>query len=137
MSFLASVGMLKNIVINNSWRMEFHVPSTGITLRYSGKRLVTTMTKIVLTVSGARGDAKNSFSLTWEFYQAMVGSPLMSLYGWRQFAETSIDYSCLSEEEKERARRILKDDFMKFHKWIIKEYQTYAAGLNLAEKESL
>ncbi|OJD30609.1 adenosine amp deaminase [Diplodia corticola] len=35
-----------------------------------------------------------------EFYQVMVGTPVMSVHGWRQLIEWSIEYSCLEDEKK-------------------------------------
>lgn len=63
-----------------------------------------------------------SNSLSHEFYQIMVGTPTMNIHGWRQLAEWSITYSCLSDEEKKKARKIFKDEWERFCQWIIDEY---------------
>ncbi|KAJ9658546.1 hypothetical protein H2201_007753 [Coniosporium apollinis] len=69
-----------------------------------------------------RGDCRNSSSLSHEFYQVMVGSPTMSVHGWRQLAEWSITFSCLSDMEKEEARRIFKREWEGFCCWIVDNY---------------
>ena len=61
----------------------------------------------------------------------MVGAPTMSLHGWKQLALWSIKYSCLSDEEKDEATRIWRDDWEKFCDWIIETYDEYAASLKV------
>lgn len=70
-----------------------------------------------------------SNSLSHEFYQIMVGTPTMNLHGWRQLAEWSIKYSCLTEAEKEKAMRIFTNEWDNFCGWIITEYSEHAKTL--------
>jgi adenosine deaminase CECR1 len=44
----------------------------------------------------------------------MVGSTAMTIHGWRQLAEWSIEFSCLSGPEKVRAMEIFRDEWEKF-----------------------
>lgn len=59
----------------------------------------------------------------------MVGSPAMGLHGWRQLAEWSIEYACLSDREKVEGYNIFAKDWLSFCTWIVEEYGNYAAGL--------
>lgn len=68
-------------------------------------------------------------SLSHDFYQIMAGSPAMTLHGWRQLAEWSIEHACLSDAEKAEAFDVFAKDWNEFCIWIVKEYRAYAAGL--------
>jgi adenosine deaminase CECR1 len=61
----------------------------------------------------------------------MVGSPSMNIHGWRQLAEWSIEYSCLSAAEKKKAKDIFKKQWEEFCQWIVKEYGEFADWLNV------
>lgn len=61
----------------------------------------------------------------------MVGTPTMSLHGWRQLAEWSIEYSCLSEAEKRTAREIFARDWEAFCEMIVAEYGKDAEELGM------
>lgn len=61
----------------------------------------------------------------------MVGSPSMNIHGWRQLAEWSITYSCLSERDQIEANRIFKKEWETFCTWIVDEYGVYADGLKV------
>lgn len=67
-------------------------------------------------------DNRRSSSLSYEFYQVMVGSPTMSLHSWRQLVEWSVEHSCLTKAEKEQAMEIFKVDWEAFCSWIVTEY---------------
>lgn len=83
---------------------------------------------------GERGaNTRNSDSVSHEFYQVMVGSTTMSLHGWRQLAEWSIEYSCLGSKEKVEARRIFEQEWEVFCGWIIEEYGLHASTLPRCE----
>ncbi|KAL1626864.1 hypothetical protein SLS56_006592 [Neofusicoccum ribis] len=66
-----------------------------------------------------------------EFYQVMVGTPIMSVHGWRQLAEWSIKYSCIDEEQQEDGLRIFKERWEIFCQWIVEEYADYADTLEI------
>lgn len=54
----------------------------------------------------------------------------MSLHGWRQLAEWSIEHSCMTEIEKRVARSIFANDWEVFCDWVVKEYDEFAAKLS-------
>lgn len=70
-----------------------------------------------------------SNSLSHEFYQIMVGTPTMNLHGWRQLAEWSITYSCLTDEEKKEAMGNFSEEWESFCAWIITKYSDHASSL--------
>ncbi|KAK4994308.1 hypothetical protein LTR66_005629 [Elasticomyces elasticus] len=76
-----------------------------------------------------RGAIDNSSSLSYEFYQVMVGSTTMNLHGWRQLTEWSIEYSCLSATEKAEAYEILGKAWESYCVWIVDEYGAFADTL--------
>jgi adenosine deaminase CECR1 len=60
----------------------------------------------------------------------MVGSPSMNIHGWRQLAEWSIEFSCLRDDEKQRAKDIFMREWEEFCDWIIVEFGAHADKLN-------
>lgn len=78
-----------------------------------------------------RGTTNDSSSLSDEFYQVMVGDPRMSIHGWKQLAEWSIEHSCLSDDEIEQAKRIHAKDWDRFCRWIV---ETYGAEVDGADQ---
>nr|POF08201.1 adenosine deaminase cecr1 [Quercus suber] len=76
-----------------------------------------------------RGSSKHSSSLSHEFYQVMVGDTRMTVHGWKQLAEWSIEHSCINPEEKEMAMTIYRDAFEKFCKWVVATHGDYADSL--------
>ena len=71
--------------------------------------------------------------MSHEFYQIMVGAPTMSLYSWKQLALWSIEYSCLTEEEKTKRYTIFKKSWKTFCENVVKRYGSL---LELYEKTS-
>ena len=71
-----------------------------------------------------------SNSMSHEFYQVMVGSPAMTIHGWKQLAEWSLDYSCLSPEQKIEAHEIFAKDWEEFCEWIVTTYGEIADSLD-------
>lgn len=55
----------------------------------------------------------------------------MNLHGWKQLALWSIEYSCLTDAEKETAFQIFRTDWEKFCKWIIDEFGAFADALDV------
>ncbi|KAK3617249.1 hypothetical protein LTR22_026797 [Elasticomyces elasticus] len=66
-----------------------------------------------------RGATRDSSSLSYEFYQVMVGDLRMNIHGWKQLAEWSIKYSCLTAAEQEHAMKVFARDWEAFCGWII------------------
>ncbi|KAF2004109.1 Metallo-dependent hydrolase [Amniculicola lignicola CBS 123094] len=62
-------------------------------------------------------------SISYEFYQVMVGSREMTVHGWRQFTEWSLQYSCLAPKEKTVALQILRWEWEQFCEWVITEFE--------------
>lgn len=83
-------------------------------------------TKQVLTDRGATLD---SSSLSHEFYQVMVGDTRMSIHGWKQLAEWSIEHSCLSSVQRKGALEIFAAEWETFCQWVVDSYGEYAATL--------
>lgn len=75
------------------------------------------------------GATKDSLSLSFEFYQVMVGDTRMSVHGWKQLAQWSIQHSCLSDAEGMRAMAIFERDWGDFCDWVVATYGEYADGL--------
>ena len=61
-------------------------------------------------------------SLSHEFYQVMVGDTRMSLHGWRQLAEWSIEHACLRREEKDEGLKIFRADWERFCEKVVEDY---------------
>ena len=61
-------------------------------------------------------------TLSHDFYQVMVGKADMTLFGWRQLAEWSLDHSCMDEKQLEMARSRWEEMWRSFVTWIIDEY---------------
>jgi adenosine deaminase CECR1 len=72
-----------------------------------------------------------SNSVSHEFYQIMVGSPAMSVHGWKQLCHWSIQYSCLSNEQKQEAFTIFARDWEAWCTWVVSTYGQYANDLEV------
>ncbi|WPH02421.1 Hypothetical protein R9X50_00528500 [Acrodontium crateriforme] len=70
-----------------------------------------------------------SSSLSHEFHQVMVGDPRMTIHGWKQLAEWSLEHSCLTAEEIGRALEIHRRDWEGFCEWVVETYGLFADGL--------
>ncbi|KAF2198465.1 cat eye syndrome critical region protein 1 [Delitschia confertaspora ATCC 74209] len=71
-----------------------------------------------------------SNSMSHEFYQVMVGSPAMTIHGWKQLALWSLKYSCLSKQEKTRAESIFMKEWEGFCAEVVTIYQDFADKLD-------
>lgn len=71
------------------------------------------------------GNASDSSSLSYEFYQVLVGDPRMNLHGWKQLAQWSIEHSCLTKEEVKRGKAIHAQEWEVFCNWIVETYGEY------------
>ncbi|KAK4952671.1 hypothetical protein LTR10_009477 [Elasticomyces elasticus] len=76
-----------------------------------------------------RGATKDSSSLSYEFYQAMVGDTRMTIHGWKQLAEWSIEHSCLNDAEKKQGKTIFQRDWEVFCQGVVDDYGEHADGL--------
>lgn len=66
----------------------------------------------------------------------MVGWPAMSLTGWRQLAEWSIEYSCLTEAQKREGLNILRRKWEKFCEDINETYGKLAEETKIPVPEN-
>jgi adenosine deaminase CECR1 len=66
--------------------------------------------------------------MSHEFYQIMVGAPTMSLYSWKQLARWSIEYSCLTEEEKQLGQQYLNNSWKEFCLTVVENYDELMVG---------
>ncbi len=55
----------------------------------------------------------------------------MTLHGWRQLCEWSIEYSCLSDTERQQAFKIFRREWEAFCKWVVSEYGRHAESLEV------
>jgi adenosine deaminase CECR1 len=62
--------------------------------------------------------------MSHEFYQIMVGAPTMSLYSWKQLALWSIEYSCLTKQEKIEGYAIFDRSWKAFCEKVVVQYET-------------
>lgn len=76
-----------------------------------------------------RGSSPTSNSLSYEFYQVMVGDPRMDLHGWKQLAEWSLEHACLDHNQRSQAMGIFEEAWDDFCKWVVERYGEYADGL--------
>ncbi|KAF7907483.1 uncharacterized protein EAF01_005069 [Botrytis porri] len=61
-------------------------------------------------------------SLSHDFYQVMIGSESMSLHGWKQLAEWSLEYSCMNDEEKKNVTKEWTTRWRDYCQWIVDKY---------------
>jgi hypothetical protein len=62
-------------------------------------------------------------TLSHDFYQVMVGSKGMSLHGWRQLIEWSIEHSSLDKDELERFKVMWEPLWHSFIYWVNMEFE--------------
>lgn len=70
-----------------------------------------------------------SSSLSYEFYQVMVGDTRMTIHGWKQLAEWSLEHSCLDDSQQKRSMEIFAREWETFCEWVVREYGEYASKL--------
>ena len=75
----------------------------------------------------------HSNSMPHEFYQIMVGAPTINLHSWKQLARWSIEYSCLSGDEKAEGQQYLEKSWEEFCATVVKRY----GKLMLADKKTI
>ena len=54
----------------------------------------------------------------------------MTIHGWKQLAEWSIEHSCLTPKEIEEAKHIHGKEWQVFCEWVVSEFSGYAESLN-------
>ncbi|KAJ0163656.1 Adenosine deaminase CECR1-A [Colletotrichum tanaceti] len=94
----------------------------GLTPRITGHAMYNLLANNVhCTLNSDNGTIFRS-TLSHDFYQAMVGKTDMTLHGWRQLIEWSLEHSCMSEEELVVVREDWEKRWESFLDWVIAEY---------------
>ncbi|KAF9876330.1 putative adenosine/AMP deaminase [Colletotrichum karsti] len=94
----------------------------GLTPRIGGHAMYNLLANNVhCTVNSDNGTLFRS-SLSHDFYQVMVGKSDMTLHGWRQLIEWSLEHSCMSKEELKPVYAKWEELWEEFLDWIISEY---------------
>ncbi|WDK08989.1 adenosine/AMP deaminase [Colletotrichum graminicola] len=94
----------------------------GLTPRVSGHAMYNLLANNVhCTLNSDNGTIFRS-SLSHDFYQAMVGKTDMTLHGWRQLIEWSLEHSCMSKEELAIVRAAWEKRWEEFLDWVIATY---------------
>ncbi|GIZ40581.1 hypothetical protein CKM354_000391400 [Cercospora kikuchii] len=76
-----------------------------------------------------RGPSLDNKSLSYEFYQVLVGDPRMNIHGWKQLAHWSIDHSCLDQSQRMQLKATFDEEWETFCQWVVDTYQDFAATL--------
>ena len=59
----------------------------------------------------------------------MVGDTRMSIHGWKQLAKWSLEHSCFTPEELQRALTIFRKDWEEFCEWVVTKYDNIAQAM--------
>ncbi|OHE98046.1 adenosine/AMP deaminase [Colletotrichum orchidophilum] len=95
----------------------------GLTPRITGHSMYNLLANNVhCTLNSDNGTIFRS-TLSHDFYQAMVGKTDMTLHGWRQLIEWSLEHSCMSKEELAAVRMEWEKRWKKFLEWILTEFK--------------
>ncbi len=60
--------------------------------------------------------------MSHDFYQVMVGKSDMTLHGWRQLIEWSLQHACMSEHELRSVKEIWQGMWEEFLQWVVDKY---------------
>ncbi|ROW08424.1 hypothetical protein VMCG_03294 [Cytospora schulzeri] len=94
----------------------------GLTPRANGHSVYNLLANNVhCTVSSDNGTLFNS-TLSHDFYQVMIGKKNMTLFGWKQLIEWSLEHSCMSKDEYGAVHREWAKRWDEFVGEIIKEF---------------
>ncbi|KAF2011323.1 Metallo-dependent hydrolase [Aaosphaeria arxii CBS 175.79] len=77
-----------------------------------------------------------SNSMSHEFYQIMVGAPTITIHSWKQLALWSLEYSCLSEQERKEGAELLLDSWEQFCRDVVKDYERLMDGDKINVEEA-
>ncbi|KXH65785.1 adenosine/AMP deaminase [Colletotrichum salicis] len=95
----------------------------GLTPRITGHSMYNLLANNVhCTLNSDNGTIFRS-TLSHDFYQAMVGKTDMTLYGWRQLIEWSLEHSCMSKGELKKVREEWENRWGQFLDWILAEFK--------------
>ncbi|KAK4206058.1 hypothetical protein QBC37DRAFT_244879, partial [Rhypophila decipiens] len=95
----------------------------GLTARMNGHAVYSLLANNVhCTVSTDNGTLFRS-RLSHDFYQMMAGKPDMTLHGWRQLIEWSIEHSSMEMDERKELHKSWLVMWDKFCRDMIDRYQ--------------
>ncbi|KAI3532580.1 adenosine/AMP deaminase [Colletotrichum abscissum] len=95
----------------------------GLTPRITGHAMYNLLANNVhCTLNSDNGTIFRS-TLSHDFYQAMVGKTDMTLHGWRQLIEWSLEHSCMSKDELASVRKEWEKRWELFLEWILEEFR--------------
>ena len=102
-------------------------PSSGKSYACASQRALLFLSLFALDAEllANRGASYDSSSLSHEFYQVLVGDPRMTIHGWKQLAEWSIEHSCLTDSEITYGKKIHAKEWEDFCSWIVENYEAY------------
>ncbi|KAI3401525.1 hypothetical protein diail_10959 [Diaporthe ilicicola] len=97
----------------------------GLTPRVGGHAMYGVLANNVhCTVSSDNGTLFNS-TLSHDFYQAMIGKPDMTLFGWKQLIEWSLEHACMSPAEYRDVREAWEIRWERFLDEAIEEFGAF------------
>ncbi|KAF6819347.1 adenosine/AMP deaminase [Colletotrichum sojae] len=97
----------------------------GLTPRITGHSMYNLLANNVhCTLNSDNGTIFRS-TLSHDFYQSMIGKTDMTLHGWRQLIEWSLEHSCMSPSELKDVRAKWETLWEEFLDWVITEYKSY------------
>ncbi|KAJ0110256.1 hypothetical protein J7T55_000689 [Diaporthe amygdali] len=97
----------------------------GLTPRVGGHAMYSMLANNVhCTVSSDNGTLFNS-TLSHDFYQAMIGKSDMTLFGWKQLIEWSLEHACMSPAEHQDVRRAWEVRWERFVDETLEEFGAF------------
>ncbi|CAG8976138.1 hypothetical protein HYALB_00002419 [Hymenoscyphus albidus] len=95
----------------------------GLTPNIAGHNLpVLLANKVPCTINSDNATFYRS-SLSHDFYQVMIGSESMSLFGWKQLAKWSLEHSCMEPDLKAEVTAMWEEKWEDFCHWIVEEHE--------------
>lgn len=77
-----------------------------------------------------RGPTLDTKSLTYEFYQVLVGDPTMNLHGWKQLALWSMQHSCLDDDQRAQLQSTFEREWAGFCQWVVDTYSQFCQTIS-------
>ncbi|KAG9236353.1 adenosine deaminase family protein-like protein [Amylocarpus encephaloides] len=95
----------------------------GLTPTMAGHNLPTLLANDVPCTINSDNATFYKSSLSHDFYQVMISSESMSLYGWKQLAKWSLEHSCMEPEMLASVTKVWEVRWAEFCLWIVDEYR--------------
>ena len=74
-------------------------------------------------------------TLSHDFYQAMISSESMNLFGWKQLAIWSLEHSCMDADERAKVERVWRTKWLEFCQWIVDTYTPFFEQSNWVQTD--